>query len=90
MNFPSVEINLEKSLRMHSSKRTVFPLPVGAEITIFMSERKQAEKHSLCNELKYLQVEGNKSRDHDYPGPSYDIISFWRGHFYNYNFGKVS
>lgn len=59
MNFPSVDINLERSLRMHNSKRTVFPLPVGAEITIFMSDIKQAEKHSVCNELKYLHVEGN-------------------------------
>ena len=47
-------MNLESSLNMHSSKSTVFPLPVGAEITIFTSERKQEEKHSLCNELKYL------------------------------------
>lgn len=42
---------------MHSSKSTVFPLPVGAEITIFISDRKQAGKHSLCSELKYLHVE---------------------------------
>lgn len=71
---------------MHSSKRTVFPLPVGAEITIFISERKQAEKHSLCNELKYLQVEENKTRDHDYQEPQDDIISNYR----LLHFGKFS
>ena len=45
---------------MQSSKSTVLPLPVGAEITMFTSERKQAEKHSLCRELKYLHAEGVK------------------------------
>lgn len=47
INFPSAEMNLERSLRMQSSKSTVLPLPVGAEITMFTSDRKQAEKHSL-------------------------------------------
>lgn len=42
---------------MHSSKSTVFPLPVGAEITMFTSDWKQAGKHSLCSELKYLHRE---------------------------------
>ena len=36
-NLPS-EINLDRSLSMHSSKSTVLPLPVGAEITMFTSE----------------------------------------------------
>lgn len=40
---------------MQSSKSTVLPLPVGAETTMFMSERKQPGKHSLCKELKYLK-----------------------------------
>ena len=45
---------------MQSSKSTVLPLPVGAEIIMFTSERKQAEKHSLCSELKYLSAGGVK------------------------------
>jgi len=53
-NLPSDERNLDRSLKMHSSKSTVFPLPVGAETTMFTSDRKQAGKHSLCRELKYL------------------------------------
>jgi hypothetical protein len=54
LNLHSDERNLERSLRMQSSNSTVLPLPVGAEITMFTSERKHAGKHSLCNELKYL------------------------------------
>ena len=46
-NLPSSELNLERSLKMQSSKMTVLPLPVGADITMFTSEWKQAGKHSL-------------------------------------------
>ena len=56
MNLPSSEMNFERSLKMQSSKSTVLPLPVGAEITMFASEWKQTGKHSLCSELKYLHV----------------------------------
>ena len=56
MNLPSSEMNFERSLKMQSSKSTVLPLPVGAEITMFASEWKQTGKHSLCSELKYLNV----------------------------------
>lgn len=38
MNLPSSEMNFERSLKMQSSKSTVLPLPVGAEITMFTSE----------------------------------------------------
>lgn len=38
MNLPSSDMNLERSLKMQSSKSTVLPLPVGAEITMFVSE----------------------------------------------------
>jgi hypothetical protein len=55
LNLQSGERNLERILRMQSSNSTVFPLPVGAEITMFTSERKHTWKHSLCKELKYLQ-----------------------------------
>lgn len=55
MNFPST-IKFERSLKMQSSNSTVLPLPVGAEITMFISELKQTGKHSLCSELKYLFV----------------------------------
>lgn len=41
---------------MLSSKSTVLPLPVGAEITMLISEWKHSGKHSLCNELKYLNT----------------------------------
>jgi hypothetical protein len=44
---------------MQSSNSTVFPLPVGAEITMFTSEKKHTWKHSLCKELKYLQRNQN-------------------------------
>lgn len=37
-------------------KMTVLPLPVGADTTMFSSEWKQAGKHSLCKELKYLHA----------------------------------
>lgn len=50
-------MDLERSLKTQSSKSTVFPLPVGAEMTIFTSEWKQTGKHSLWSELKYLQVQ---------------------------------
>lgn len=46
-NFESWEINLERSLKIQSSKSTVLPLPVGAETTMFASEWKQTGKHSL-------------------------------------------
>nr|DAD21635.1 TPA_asm: hypothetical protein HUJ06_023098 [Nelumbo nucifera] len=39
MNSLSFERNFERSLKMHSSNKTVLPLPVGAEMTMFMSER---------------------------------------------------
>lgn len=55
-NLPSSEMNLERSLKMQSSKMTVLPLPVGADTTMFTSEWKQAGKHSLCRELKYLHA----------------------------------
>jgi hypothetical protein len=38
MNLPSDDMDLERSLKMQSSKSTVLPLPVGAEITMFTSE----------------------------------------------------
>lgn len=57
INLPSAEMDLERSLKTQSSKSTVFPLPVGAEMTIFTSEWKQTGKHSLWSELKYLQVQ---------------------------------
>lgn len=60
-NLPSVEMNLERSLKTHSSKSTVFPLPVGAEMTIFASEWKQIGKHSLWSELKYLGIQFMKT-----------------------------
>lgn len=41
---------------MHNSKSTVLPLPVGAEITMLISEWKHSGKHSLCSELKYLNT----------------------------------
>jgi hypothetical protein len=53
--------NLERSLRMQSSNSTVLPLPVGAETTMFTSERKHTGKHSLCKELKYLQRSQNRT-----------------------------
>lgn len=56
MKFPSAPMNFERSLITHNSKSTVFPLPVGAEITMFTSDWKHVEKHSLCSELKYLHV----------------------------------
>lgn len=37
-NLMSSVTNLERSLKMQSSKRTVLPLPVGAETTMLMSE----------------------------------------------------
>lgn len=50
---------------MQSSKSTVLPLPVGAEMTMFASELKQTGKHSLCSELKYLYVEKLVSENMD-------------------------
>lgn len=50
---------------MQSSNSTVLPLPVGAETTMFTSERKHTEKHSLCKELKYLQSR-QKTRNYEY------------------------
>ena len=41
LKFPSLERNLERSLRMQSSNNTVLPLPVGAEMTMFISDWKQ-------------------------------------------------
>jgi hypothetical protein len=38
MNLPSDDMDLERSLKIQSSKSTVLPLPVGAEITMFTSE----------------------------------------------------
>jgi len=35
---PSLEMDFEKSLKMQSSKSTVLPLPVGAEIIMLISE----------------------------------------------------
>lgn len=45
---------------MDSSNKTVFPLPVGADITMFISDKKQPVKHSLCRELKYLSKKRKK------------------------------
>ena len=59
LNLKSGERNFESSLSIQSSNSTVFPLPVGAEITIFTSEEKHTWKHSLCKELKYLQTNQN-------------------------------
>jgi len=56
LNLKSGERNFESSLSIQSSNSTVFPLPVGAEITMFTSEKKHTLKHSLCKELKYLQI----------------------------------
>ena len=56
LNLKSGERNFESSLSIQSSNSTVFPLPVGAEITMFTSEKKHTSKHSLCKELKYLQI----------------------------------
>jgi hypothetical protein len=39
LNLKSGKRNLESSLRIQSSNSTVFPLPVGAEITMFTSEK---------------------------------------------------
>ena len=46
---------------MQSSNSTVLPLPVGAETTMFTSERKHTGKHSLCKELKYLRRSQNRT-----------------------------
>jgi hypothetical protein len=62
LNLKSGERNLERSLRMQSSNSTVFPLPVGAEITMFTSEKKHTWKHSLCKELKYLHRNRNVTK----------------------------
>lgn len=61
VNLPSAEMDLERSLKTQSSKSTVFPLPVGAEMTMFASEWKQTGKHSLWSELKYLHVKYHES-----------------------------
>jgi hypothetical protein len=47
LNSPSGVKKLVRSRRMHNSKRIVFPLPVGAEITMFWSDKKVSAKLAL-------------------------------------------
>jgi hypothetical protein len=60
---------------MQRSNSTVFPLPVGAEITMFTSERKHTWKHSLCNELKYLQSRKNQSLSVILSSPGFQMLN---------------
>jgi hypothetical protein len=75
LNLQSGERNLERILRMQRSNSTVFPLPVGAEITMFTSERKHTWKHSLCNELKYLQSRKNQSLSVILSSPGFQMLN---------------
>jgi len=60
LNLQSGERNLERSLRMQSSKSTVFPLPVGAEITMFTSEKKHTYMEALT--LQGSEVSAEKPK----------------------------
>jgi hypothetical protein len=54
LKWPSAVKDFSRILRIHSSKSTVLPLPVGADITKLSSERKTSAKLSLWTALKYL------------------------------------